>query len=187
MGLAIGPTARTPRQLTSSKQEINAAAAEAVGCDHHTVRRYVKLREAGNPPGERAKRCRPIDEFLPKIEELVERSNGRVRADVVHERRWRRVRGRGAHDPADGRGGEGRPPVRASADVPAVGARARAVVAVGLGHGPKIRGRQATLWCGWLAWSRFRVVLPVFDKTLPTVIGCLDATLRRLVVFRRTR
>jgi transposase len=48
------------------------------------------------------------------------------------------------------------------------------------GHGPMIRGRQTTLWCAWLAWSRFRVVLPVFDKTLPTVIGCLDATLRRL-------
>src|SRR3954469_8125599 len=62
------------------------AAAEAVGCDHHTVRRYVQLRAAGNPPGERAKRSKPIDEFLPKIEELVERSNGRVRADVVHER-----------------------------------------------------------------------------------------------------
>jgi hypothetical protein len=62
------------------------AAAGAVGCDHHTVCRYVKLREAGNPPGDRARRSKPIDEYLPKIEELVERSNGGVRADVVHER-----------------------------------------------------------------------------------------------------
>jgi hypothetical protein len=36
------------------------------------------------------------------------------------------------------------------------------------------------LWCAWLAWSRFRVVIPTFDKTLPTVVACLDATLRRL-------
>jgi hypothetical protein len=35
------------------------------------------------------------------------------------------------------------------------------------------------LWCAWLAWSRFRVVLPIRDKTLPTVIACLDVTLRR--------
>ena len=34
------------------------------------------------------------------------------------------------------------------------------------------------LFCAWLAWSRFRVVLPVWDRTLPTLIACLDATLR---------
>ena len=43
-----------------------------------------------------------------------------------------------------------------------------------------IGGRQATLWCAWLAWSRFRVVIPVWDKTLPTIVACLDATLRRI-------
>jgi hypothetical protein len=42
-----------------------------------------------------------------------------------------------------------------------------------------VEGRKTWLWCAWLAWSRFRVVLPVRDKTLPTVIACLDATLRR--------
>jgi hypothetical protein len=36
------------------------------------------------------------------------------------------------------------------------------------------------LWCAWLAWSRFRVVLPTVDRTLPTVSACRDATLRRL-------
>jgi len=34
--------------------------------------------------------------------------------------------------------------------------------------------------CAWLAWSRFRVVIPVWDRTLPTLIACLDATLRRI-------
>src|SRR4051812_49180568 len=48
------------------------------------------------------------------------------------------------------------------------------------GHGPKIAGRQTYLWCAWLAWSRFRVVIPVWDKTLPTIVSCLDTTLRRI-------
>jgi hypothetical protein len=62
------------------------AAAELAGCDHHTVARYVALREAGQPPVAREHRARPIDDYLDKIEELVARSNGRVRADVVHQR-----------------------------------------------------------------------------------------------------
>ncbi|GGK79820.1 hypothetical protein GCM10012284_12280 [Mangrovihabitans endophyticus] len=48
------------------------------------------------------------------------------------------------------------------------------------GEGPRIGGRRRSLWCIWLAWSRFRVVIPVFDKTLPTIVACLDATERRL-------
>ena len=46
----------------------------------------MALREAGHPPVAREHRVRPIDEYLDKIEELVARSNGRVRADVVHQR-----------------------------------------------------------------------------------------------------
>jgi tRNA-dihydrouridine synthase len=62
------------------------AAAELAGCDHHTVARYVALRAAGEAPVAREHRLRPIDEYVPKIEELVVRSNGKVRADVVHRR-----------------------------------------------------------------------------------------------------
>ena len=51
------------------------------------------------------------------------------------------------------------------------------------GKGPVVPGpdgelRGTVLFCAWLAWSRFRVVLPVWDRTLPTLIACLDATLR---------
>lgn len=46
------------------------------------------------------------------------------------------------------------------------------------GTGPRIGGRATTLFCAWLAWSRFRVVIPTWDKTLPTVIGCLDRAMR---------
>ncbi len=47
------------------------------------------------------------------------------------------------------------------------------------GDGPLVNGCKTWLWCAWLAWSRFRVVLPIRDKTLPTVIACIDVTLRR--------
>ena len=46
--------------------------------------------------------------------------------------------------------------------------------------GPTIGGRPTLLFCAWLAWSRFRVVLPTWDRTLPTLLGCLDATLRAI-------
>jgi hypothetical protein len=42
------------------------------------------------------------------------------------------------------------------------------------GDGPAIGGRKTTLWCAWLAWSRFRVVIPVWDKTLPTITACVN-------------
>lgn len=62
------------------------AAAELAGCDHHTVARDVQLREAGLGPVACEHRARPIDEYLEKIEELVVRSGGGVRTDVVHRR-----------------------------------------------------------------------------------------------------
>ena len=44
------------------------------------------------------------------------------------------------------------------------------------GGGP----RATLLFCLWLAWSRFRVVIPTWDRTLPTLMTCLDTSLRRL-------
>ncbi len=46
------------------------------------------------------------------------------------------------------------------------------------GAGPKIRGRATNLWCGWLAWCRHRVVIATWDRTLATVIACLDSSMR---------
>ena len=46
------------------------------------------------------------------------------------------------------------------------------------GEGPRIGGRRTWLFCAWLAWSRFRVVLPVWDCTEGTLTSCLDAALR---------
>ena len=60
------------------------AAADVAGCSHHTVARVVAERDAGARP----RSCRPrlVDEFLPKIEEWVEKSNGKIRADVAHDK-----------------------------------------------------------------------------------------------------
>ncbi len=157
------------------------AAAELAGVDHHTVKRYVQLREQGERPAERQHRARPIDEYMDKIEELVAASKGRIRADIVHRRLT-----------AMGFTGGDRTTRRAVAEAKA---RMRsghhrvyrpwiAESALWLqwdwGEGPRIGGRRTSLWCAWLAWSRFRVVIPVFDKTLPTIVACLDATLRRI-------
>ena len=48
------------------------------------------------------------------------------------------------------------------------------------GDGPLIEGVRTTLFVAWLAWSRFRVVLAIRDKTGPSVMAALDVTLRRI-------
>jgi hypothetical protein len=48
------------------------------------------------------------------------------------------------------------------------------------GGGPRINGVATILFCFWLAWSRFRVVLPLLDKSAPSVFAALDTALRRI-------
>ena len=45
--------------------------------------------------------------------------------------------------------------------------------------GPGGAARATLLFCAWLAWSRYRVVVPLRDRTLPSVVMGLDRTLRR--------
>ena len=59
-------------------------AAELAGCSHHTVARYVSARAAGGAVDRAAARAQLIDEFLPKVEEWVEQSRGKIRADRAH-------------------------------------------------------------------------------------------------------
>ena len=63
------------------------AAGLLCGVDHHTVRRYVLARGDGlDPTRVVVERVRGADPFAEKILEWIERSNGRIRADVVHRR-----------------------------------------------------------------------------------------------------
>jgi len=157
------------------------SAGMLAGVDPKTVARYVEVRDGGGDPFVAARRPRLIDPFWEKIEELVDRSKAEVRADVVHERLV-----------AMGFEGDGRTTRRAVAEVKEawhVGHRRRYrpwVPEPGMwcqfdwGDGPMIGGRHTCLFCAWLAWSRLRVVIPTWDRTMGTLIGCIDATLRRV-------
>jgi hypothetical protein len=46
------------------------------------------------------------------------------------------------------------------------------------GDGPVVEDRATVLFCAWLAWSRFRAVVPLRDKTLASVVVGLDRSLR---------
>jgi len=161
--------------------ESHRAAAELAGCSHHTVARYVTARDAGGLSDRPAARPQLIDEYLPKLEEWVQHSNGKIRGDVAHDKLL-----------ALGYEGSERTTRRAVA-------RARAAFKVGrvrvhrpwvaepgmwlqydFGDGPVIDGRKTVLFCAWLAWSRFRVVLALRDRTAASVFAALDVTLRRL-------
>jgi transposase len=62
-------------------------AAELAGCSHHTVASLVAARERGELTPERPKpREMLVDPYREKLEEWAERSRGRVRADVAHEK-----------------------------------------------------------------------------------------------------
>jgi transposase len=157
------------------------AAAELAGCSHHTVARYVAAREAGGRVENPAVRPQMIDEFLPKVEEWMQRSGGRVRADVVHEKLL-----------ALGYTGSERTTRRDVAKVRRAFKAGRVrvhrpwVTEPGMwlqydfGDGPVIDEVKTVLFCAWLAWSRFRVVLLLRDRTMPSVFAALDVTLRRI-------
>jgi hypothetical protein len=62
------------------------SAASLCEADPDTVRRYAQARDLGRPVSVPAARPKLIDPFLEKIEEWVEWSAGKVRADVAHDR-----------------------------------------------------------------------------------------------------
>ncbi|WP_426004493.1 IS21 family transposase [Paenarthrobacter sp. NyZ202] len=157
------------------------ATAELTGCSHHTVARHIAARDAGRPIGEPAARDRVTDPFLPKIEEWVEASKGRIRADKAHEKLL-----------ALGYAGSERSTRRAVAQVKAawrlghVRVHRPWIAEPGMwlqydfGDGPRIGGVKTVLFVAWLAFSRFRIVIPLRDRTAPSVFAALDRCFRIL-------
>lgn len=180
---------KSDREIMEIFEAFNAtgcahSAAALAGVDPKTVRRYVAARDAGRPVDAPVSRGKLIDAFMGKVEELVETSEGTVRADVVHERLE-----------LMGFAGDERTTRRAVAVVKAAwrdGHRRSyrpwitepgSWLQFDWGYGPVVPGpdgspRRTLLFCAWLAWSRFRVVIPTWDRTLGTLISCLDATLQ---------
>jgi hypothetical protein len=155
-------------------------AAELAGCDHHTVAHWIDRRDRGELSSALVTRDRLIGAFTDKLEEWVDQSNGKVRADICHDKLT-----------ALGYAGSDRTTRRAVAAAKKSFAAGRRrvfrpwVPEPGMwfqfdwGDGPLVGVMKTWLFCAWLAWSRFRVVIPVTDKTLPTLIACIDQTLRR--------
>ncbi len=61
-------------------------AAVLAGCAPNAVARYVLARDAGELKPAPAQRSELTDPFRDKIEEWVEVSHGRIRAEVAHRR-----------------------------------------------------------------------------------------------------
>ena len=157
-------------------------AAGLAGCSHHTVKEYVETRAAGGKSLDQpAKRSQLIDGYLDKVEEWVDRSKGKIRADKVHAKLvWlgytgseRTTRRAVAHAKAAYRVGHRRVH-RPWVTEPGMWLQ------YDYGDGPLVDGVKTVLFVAWLAWSRFRVVLLLRDKTLPSVFAALDVTFRRL-------
>ena len=156
-------------------------AGELAGVSHHTVAAYGGQARRGPAAGCWA-RCggggSSIRE-MAKIEEWVERSGGRIRADRCYvklkalgfegsDRTVRRAVAEAKKSFAAGRRRVYRP------WIPEPGMWAQ----WDWGAGPVIAGRRTSLFCAWLAWSRFRVVIATWDRTLPTVVACVDRAMR---------
>lgn len=151
------------------------------GVDHHTVARAVAARAAGTEVADPSPLVcsKMADAFIDKVTEWVERSDGRVRADVVHEKLV-----------SMGYTGSERTTRRVVAALKAAHRRENhrvykpwitepgAWLQYDFGAGPVIDGVSVILFCAWLAWSRFRVIIPLGDRSLPSVIAALDRSFR---------
>ena len=129
-------------------------AGELAGVSHHTVGRHVAARKAGALSDRPRRGPQLIDEFLPKLEEWIQRSKGRLRADVAHDKLV-----------ALGYTGSQRTTRRAVAAVKRNYRLGRVRVhrpwvpepgmwlQYDFGDGPLIDGVRTTLFVAWLAWS----------------------------------
>jgi hypothetical protein len=61
-------------------------AGELAGCDHHTVAHWIDRRDRGELSSALVTRDRLIGAFTDKLEEWVDQSNGKVRADICHDK-----------------------------------------------------------------------------------------------------
>lgn len=153
------------------------ASAELIGCSHNTVKKAVDARAAGTPPTFR--RSQLIDDYRDHLETWVEDSRGKIRGDKAHDKLL-----------ALGFTGSGRTTRRALNEAKRQWRQGNTrvhrswVTEPGLwlqydfGDGPVVDGRKVVLLVAWLAWSRYRVVIALRDRTAPSVFAGLDRVFR---------
>jgi hypothetical protein len=119
--------------------------------------------------------------YLPKIEEWIEASKGRIRADKAHEKLL-----------ALGYTGSERSTRRAIAQVKAAWRLGHTRVhrpwitepgmwlQYDFGDGPRIGGVKTSLFVAWLAFSLFRIAIPLRDRTAPSMFAALNRCFRIL-------
>lgn len=151
------------------------SAARLAGCDPKAVRHWVAQRDRGLPVGGPGRRERLIDPFLDKAEEWVDRSKVRS-ARTWCTCGWSRSGSTAMSGPPGVRSprprrGSGRAPAHLPSWITEPGMWCQFDCGVGpavsWAGGPP---RATLLFCLWLAWSRFRVVIPTWDRTLPTPV-----------------
>jgi transposase len=155
--------------------------AQLCGVDHHTVARAVAQRAQGLAVAQAPAPSKLASAFIDKVDEWVTRSDGRIRADVVHEKLA-----------AMGYVGSERTTRRVVAALKKSFRHSHHRVykpwltepggwlQYDFGAGPVVEGIAVVLFCAWLAWSRFRIVVALADKSLPSVIAALDQSFRAI-------
>lgn len=156
------------------------SAAAIAGCSHNTVRSHLE-ELTDNPDPVVVVRPKKVDRFADHIDGWIDRSNGKIRADVVHDKLIRL-----------GYTGSERTTRRAVAEAKKCHRLATTrihrpwVTEPGLwvqydfGDGPRIDGVKTVLFVAWLAYSRYRVVIALRDRRKVSVFAALDRTFRIL-------
>lgn len=155
------------------------ATAEICGVSHNTVRSFISARDEGRINEAVQRKATKTEPFMEQIEAWVKASQGKIRGDVVHERIV-----------ALGYTGSVRTTRYALATVKkhykAESARPHRPwtpepglwLQYDFGDGPIVDGAKTVLFCAWLAFSRFRIVFVMRDRTGPNVFSALDRTFR---------
>ena len=156
-------------------------AAKYVGCSPNTVKKFVQARSAGQliRQGKYERRPKATDKYVAVIEEAVDRSKARVRANQIHLRLV-----------ALGYSGSMRSTRRAVAKAKVAWRKATIRIywpwssEIGkwaqydFSDGPVIDGKKTTLFHFYLPFSKVRIVKPIPDQSLPNVIMALDYCFR---------
>ena len=156
-------------------------SANYSGCSPNTVKRLVQLRNAGRLASREQQQERPksIDKFFFLVEDAVDKSKGKIRADRIHQRLK-----------LLGYPGSMRTTRRAVAKakrawikaneriywpwIPEMGKWAQ----YDFSDGPVIEGKKSTLFHFYLPFSKVRIVRWMPDQSLPNVFMALDYCFR---------